>query len=58
MVYVINEKECVNCGLCADVCPVNAIGIGKYSIDPETCIGCGECADSCPAEAIHADSQD
>lgn len=52
MIYVIDEKDCAACGLCADVCPVTAVSEGIYRIDPTVCTGCGQCADSCPVEAI------
>lgn len=53
MAYVINDN-CVACGTCASVCPVEAITEGdKYSIDPDTCVECGTCAASCPSDAIH-----
>lgn len=59
MIYVIVEKDCAACGLCEDVCPVNAVSsAGIYKIDPAICTGCGECADSCPAEAIQPHEQD
>ena len=53
MAYVITD-ECVACGSCLDVCPVEAISEGDpiYKIDPETCTSCGQCADACPSEAI------
>lgn len=53
MPYVITD-ECVACGACKDVCPVEAIkeGDDKYSIDPDICTECGLCADECPNSAI------
>lgn len=53
MAYVITD-DCVMCGSCADVCPVEAIseGDGKYVIDADVCAECGSCAAECPQEAI------
>ena len=55
--------NCVSCGICAQACPVSALGMkkegqsGKYrNVFPELvndkCIGCGSCAKACPMEAI------
>lgn len=54
MAYNINA-ECIKCGACAPVCPVEAISEGdtQYEIDPGLCIDCGACAAVCPVEAIH-----
>ncbi|HNX28234.1 MAG TPA: 4Fe-4S binding protein [Syntrophomonadaceae bacterium] len=53
MIYVIVPDKCSSCGLCADVCPVEAISqIGPYSIDTLLCIACGACYDNCPCMAI------
>ena len=53
MAYVITD-ECVACGTCAGVCPVEAIseGDGKYVIDADVCAECGTCVAECPVEAI------
>jgi ferredoxin len=53
MAYIITD-DCVNCGACADQCPVEAIAEadGKYVINADTCVDCGSCADQCPNEAI------
>ena len=53
MAYTINE-ECINCGACEPVCPVEAISEkdDKRVIDPEKCTSCGACKDECPVEAI------
>lgn len=53
MAYKINS-ECIKCGACASVCPVDAISEGntQYDIDPGLCIDCGACAAVCPVEAI------
>ncbi len=51
--YVINKERCTACGLCADICPVEAISqIGQYTINNILCTGCGICKDDCPSKAI------
>jgi heterodisulfide reductase subunit A len=56
--------ECINCGKCTDVCPVEVDDAGKrrkaiynlptypdmYAIDFETCTRCGECVKICPGK--------
>lgn len=48
-------SECVACGVCEKVCPLNAISIfrGMYAlVDERRCVGCGRCAKGCPAQVI------
>ena len=53
MAFKITDA-CVNCGTCAENCPVEAIseGDGIYVIDADVCVDCGTCVDNCPVEAI------
>lgn len=39
---------------CTNVCPVNAVSIGKHGaiIDQDKCIKCGRCKNTCPYSAI------
>lgn len=45
---------CLGYGDCANVCPVNAIGVenGVAKVDPTKCIGCGICVRTCPNNII------
>ena len=53
MAYIISE-QCVACGNCREICPVEAIreGSPRYTIDADKCIDCGNCAGECPVDAI------
>ncbi len=54
----IEQDKCNYCGICAQVCPYNAIiapdrKIGKAPVIIQAaCAGCGACAAECPQDAI------
>jgi ferredoxin len=49
-----NGDDCIACGTCIDLCPVEAISEGDiFVINAEICTDCGTCAEACPVEAIH-----
>ncbi|MCW4052037.1 MAG: CoB-CoM heterodisulfide reductase HdrA2 [Candidatus Bathyarchaeota archaeon] len=53
----INEEKCKICGLCARVCPYNAIIVDKekklVEVIEAACAGCGTCGAECQFEALH-----
>lgn len=57
---VCDYKRCLGCGVCKNICPVNAIKMTEAtskgeihpSIDNQVCLGCGTCIRACPANYI------
>ncbi|MGD9038044.1 MAG: hydrogenase iron-sulfur subunit [Desulfobacteraceae bacterium] len=53
----VDSNRCTSCGICAKVCPYNAIMVDKKNKQPAVvieaaCAGCGTCAAECPFDAI------
>ena len=50
----VDKNICVACGMCAKVCPKQAINIvnGCYAKVEENCVGCRKCEKNCPAGCI------
>ena len=58
-VEICNPKDCINCNLCKNICPVGAIKTietdlyFKYNIrDSKKCIDCKKCLNICPLNKI------
>ena len=54
---VVDKENCINCGACFSLCPVNAIKINEdfsVAFNDEKCLGsaCQLCVDACPVRAI------
>ena len=51
----VNHDLCVNCYLCEENCPVDAIWIedGEVILDNDKCIRCVECTNHCPVGALN-----
>ncbi|MEG1141899.1 MAG: 4Fe-4S binding protein [Clostridia bacterium] len=52
---ILDSNQCVACGTCVKVCPLNLISIeqGVFAkINTDRCVGCGKCANVCPASVI------
>ena len=48
---LFKARLCINCGKCAEACPVDAIFL-DHNKTPYVCIHCGRCVDYCPHECI------
>jgi heterodisulfide reductase subunit A len=58
LIAMVDEDECVGCGLCELTCPFKAIRIEetekgrKAKVIAASCKGCGACGAGCPEKAI------
>jgi len=54
----IDEEPCTLCGICVEVCPVQAMSLNgdkgeeTLAVNQDLCLGCGQCAYQCSEEAI------
>lgn len=52
----INKSNCTKCGICAKVCPGDALNIPEKreypEIDKSSCLECLKCTNACPKNAI------
>ncbi len=51
----LDQKKCVDCGMCLIVCPHAVLGTnnGHAQIENrDACMECGACARNCPTEAV------
>lgn len=60
---IVKEDSCVNCGLCSDNCPVQALqvkvegGKAQHIFTPGLCLDCRLCFLFCPTKSITRDRQ-
>lgn len=45
---IYDESECIECNICVDACPEDAITIRPVKIDHTACVACGMCISVCP----------
>lgn len=56
----IDEKACVSCSLCPEICPTGVLAFDEARgvpavVKPKECFGCLSCSEICPADAIEHD---
>lgn len=45
------DRSCTKCGMCAEICPVQAIDSIEFDADSKMCISCMRCLKLCPKNA-------
>ena len=48
---VFIKNNCIACGKCYEICPVDAIDQKIFEIDRNICDNCGKCSEVCIADA-------
>jgi uncharacterized Fe-S center protein len=51
---IFNKDACTFCGVCADLCPFDAIKIkgNKWKYNTRNCFGCGVCIENCETNSL------
>ena len=54
-----DEKKCIGCHHCLDVCPHQAVSVkeGRITVDSAKCDGCGLCVHECPGRALKTEGE-
>ena len=53
MAAKVDLEKCTGCGVCVDVCPLEAIKLeNEKAVISDDCTECGTCIDECPNTAI------
>ena len=52
------DKNCIDCKICAEVCPVGCIDYTDVTKITGTCIKCGACVKLCPTNSKYFDNPD
>jgi ferredoxin len=50
--HYIDKDACIECGLCQENCPADAIDLSEKIIDRDRCLVCLGCVNNCPAGAV------
>lgn len=58
-VFIIEQNECIRCGLCKEACAFNAVieTRDRYLIDRNYCTKCKACYTACPVNAVKIKKQ-
>ena len=51
---IYQKDVCTFCGICAEVCPFNALTVknNSWSLEKKYCFGCGVCVENCTSKAL------
>ena len=52
---VVHEDRCTACGVCAEVCPTDAVELSTFPAFNDRCIFCFSCVKACLEEALTVD---
>ncbi|OUJ19008.1 Ferredoxin [Methanonatronarchaeum thermophilum] len=53
MPAIVDLEECISCGACETVCPVDAVTVeDMVNVDSSKCVECGNCETECPVGPV------